>query len=267
LFRLLDVIRKVLNVEYWIILLGLLSVFVASCDEGSHLKFFSTSSVHEPQYNCTVCHGERKKRGFSPPTRLIEGVPKLCYECHSDYTLSAPVLHHPITVGQCLFCHHAHSSRFEHLLKEPVPGLCYKCHAITNFTVSAPYVHVHPAVNQCMFCHEPHNSQFEYLLKEPEPKLCYQCHDMTDYTGAGHFVHGPVAAGRCLFCHDAHTSKNEYLLKGPEPELCYRCHDREEIEKIPAHITKLSYKCTGCHTAHTSSIKHLIKKELKEETK
>ena len=267
LFRLLEVILKASSIECWIILLVLLSVFITSCDEASRLKFFSASSVHEPRYNCTVCHGERGKRGFSPPTRLIAGVPELCYNCHTDYTLSAPILHHPTAFGQCLFCHHAHSSRFEHLLKEPIPRLCYQCHVITYFTASAPYVHVHAAADQCLICHDSHSSNFEHLLEEPEPKLCYRCHDIADYAGAAPFVHGPVAAGQCVFCHDAHTSKNEHLLKQPEPEICYQCHDNKEIEIIPAHMTKFSYICTDCHEAHASSIKHLLKEELKQGTK
>lgn len=257
--RLFEVIRKVSNLEYCIITFVLLSAFVSSCNKTSHLKFFPTSSAHKPRYNCTVCHGERRKRGFSPPARLIEGVPKLCYECHTDYSESAAILHHPVDSGQCLFCHHAHTSRFKHLLKEPVPTICYQCHIITNFTASEPYVHVHAAADQCQNCHDPHNSNFEHLLKEPEPKLCYQCHDIADYEGAVPFVHGPVGAGQCLFCHDAHTSKNVYLLKEPEPELCYQCHDNKEIEIIPAHMTKLLYKCTGCHEAHAGSEKHLLK--------
>jgi predicted CXXCH cytochrome family protein len=253
------VIRKVSNIKYRIILLAVLLAFVAGCDEGSHYKFFSASSEHEPRNDCTVCHGTRKKRGFSPPTRLIAGVPELCYDCHADYSLSALFSHRP--VGQCLFCHHAHTSRIEHLLKEPVPKLCYQCHVNTNYAASAPFVHVHAAASQCLFCHDPHNGNFEHLLKEPEPKLCYQCHDIADYVESVPFVHGPVAAGQCVFCHDAHTSKNEHLLKEPEPELCYQCHDNKDIAAIPAHLTKLSYLCSDCHEAHASSIKHLLKEK------
>lgn len=254
-------IRKVSNVEYRVIILAFLAAFIAGCDEASHLKFFSAPSEHEPRNDCTFCHGTQKIRGFSPPSRLIEGVPKLCYKCHTDFTSSALFSHRPVVLGQCLSCHHAHTSRNEHLLKEPAPNLCYQCHVITNYTRSEPFVHVHPPVNQCLFCHNPHNGNFDYLLKEPGPKICYQCHDIARYADPAAFVHGPVAAGRCVFCHDAHTSRNEHLLKEPAPKLCYQCHDKKETGTIPAHREKPSYLCTDCHHVHTGSIKHLLKEE------
>ena len=246
-----------LNSKCRLILLILLSAFVVSCNKV--LTFLSPWYIHEPRNNCTVCHGTRKQRGFSAPTRLIAGVPKLCYDCHTDYTISTPFVHGPVAVGKCLICHNPHKSKTKHLLEEPEPKLCYQCHDITPYTVSAPFVHGPVAVGQCLICHDPHKSKTEHLLKEPEPGLCYQCHDITLYTVSAPFVHGPVAVGQCLLCHNPHKSKTEHLLKEPEPELCYRCHIAKEIEIIPAHLTKLSYVCTDCHEAHASSIKYLLK--------
>ena len=241
---------KTLNSKCRLILLILLSAFVVSCNEVVR---------HKVQNNCRVCHGTFKQWGFSAPTRLIAGVPKLCYNCHTDYTISAPFVHGPVAVGRCLICHNPHQSKVEHLLKEPEPKLCYQCHDITPYTVSAPFVHGPVAVGQCLICHNPHQSKTEHLLKEPEPELCHQCHEITGDPVSAPFVHGPVAVGQCLFCHNPHQSKTEHLLKEPEPELCYQCHIVKEIEIIPAHLTKLSYLCTDCHEAHASSIKYLLK--------
>jgi len=120
--------------------------------------------VHEPQKDCTLCHGKRKQqRGFSLQVRLIAPVPKLCYGCHADYTVSAPFVHGPVAVGQCLFCHNQHKSKFEHLLKEPEPKLCYLCHDIN--TVELIPAHFTNQQFACTGCHNAHASPVKALLK------------------------------------------------------------------------------------------------------
>ena len=59
--------------------------------------------VHEPRKDCSICHGKHKQRSFSSQTYLTSPIPKLCYECHTDYTKSAPFVHGPVAVGQCIF--------------------------------------------------------------------------------------------------------------------------------------------------------------------
>jgi predicted CXXCH cytochrome family protein len=120
--------------------------------------------VHEPQKDCTLCHGKRKQqRGFSLQVRLTAPVPKLCYGCHADYTVSAPFVHGPVAVGQCLFCHNQHKSKIEHLLKEPEPKLCYLCHDIN--TVELIPAHFKNQQFACTGCHNAHASPVKALLK------------------------------------------------------------------------------------------------------
>jgi predicted CXXCH cytochrome family protein len=120
--------------------------------------------VHEPQKDCTLCHGKRKQqRGFSLQVRLTAPVPKLCYGCHADFTLSAPFVHGPVAVGQCLFCHNPHKSKIEHLLKEPEPKLCYLCHDIN--TIELIPAHFTNQQFACTGCHNPHASPVKALLK------------------------------------------------------------------------------------------------------
>jgi predicted CXXCH cytochrome family protein len=120
--------------------------------------------VHEPQKDCTLCHGKRKQqRGFSLQVRLTAPVPKLCYGCHADYTVSAPFVHGPVAVGQCLFCHNPHKSKIEHLLKEPEPKLCYLCHDIN--TVELIPAHFTNQQFACTDCHNAHASPVKALLK------------------------------------------------------------------------------------------------------
>jgi predicted CXXCH cytochrome family protein len=95
--------------------------------------------------------------------RLTAPVPKLCYGCHADYTVSAPFVHGPVAVGQCLFCHNQHKSKIEHLLKEPEPKLCYLCHDIN--TVELIPAHLTNQQFACTGCHNAHASPVKSLLK------------------------------------------------------------------------------------------------------
>lgn len=124
--------------------------------------------VHEPRKNCSICHGKRKQRSFSSQTYLTAPVPKLCYNCHTDYTASAPFVHGPVAVGQCLFCHNPHKSKIEHLLIAPEPGLCYQCHDIDTIELIA--AHLPKQLSACTDCHNAHASSAKALLKGSSSK-------------------------------------------------------------------------------------------------
>jgi len=125
--------------------------------------------VHEPRKDCTTCHGKRKQRGFSSETYLIAQEPELCYNCHDDYTLSAPFVHGPVAVGQCLFCHNPHKSKIKYLLNEPEPGLCYLCHDVNTIELIA--AHSPDQLSSCTNCHNPHASSLKALLKETPSRM------------------------------------------------------------------------------------------------
>lgn len=120
--------------------------------------------AHEPSKDCSNCHSKRKQRSFSPQTRLIEPIPKLCYNCHDDFTSSASFVHGPVAVGQCLFCHNPHRSKIEHLLIAPEPALCYLCHDINIIELIA--AHLTEQLSSCTECHNPHESSTKALLKD-----------------------------------------------------------------------------------------------------
>ncbi|OHB74082.1 MAG: hypothetical protein A2Z25_11020 [Planctomycetes bacterium RBG_16_55_9] len=121
--------------------------------------------VHEPIKECTNCHRWPKRRGFSAETYLIAPVPKLCYNCHDDYTVKASFVHGPVAVGQCLVCHSdpPHKSRIEHLLKEPEPKLCYLCHDVSMIELIP--AHLPGQTSACSDCHDPHSGSTKALLK------------------------------------------------------------------------------------------------------
>jgi len=119
--------------------------------------------AHEPTKDCSNCHSKRKQRSFSPQTHLIAPIPKLCYNCHDDFTSSAKFVHGPVAVGQCIFCHNPHRSKIEHLLIAQEPGLCYLCHEIKTIELIA--AHLPNQLSACTDCHNPHASSIKALLR------------------------------------------------------------------------------------------------------
>jgi predicted CXXCH cytochrome family protein len=124
--------------------------------------------AHEPSSDCSNCHSKRKQRSFSTQIRLIAPIPKLCYNCHDDYTTSATFVHGPVAVGQCIFCHNPHRSKIEHLLTAPEPGLCYLCH--DKNTIELITAHLSEQLSTCSNCHNPHASSIKGLLKSNLPR-------------------------------------------------------------------------------------------------
>ena len=123
--------------------------------------------VHEPRKDCTLCHDKSRQSAVYPQTYLKAPVPQLCYNCHSDYTVSHQYVHGPVAVGQCLFCHNPHASRVEHLLTEPQPQLCYKCH--DQYAVELIPGHFAKQMSMCTNCHDAHAGSSKALLKvEPD---------------------------------------------------------------------------------------------------
>jgi predicted CXXCH cytochrome family protein len=124
--------------------------------------------VHEPRRDCTNCHPKKRSSGFSAQTYLIAPVPKLCHNCHADYTSTASFVHGPVAVGQCLFCHFPHKSKIEHLLIEPEPELCYLCHDASMIELIP--AHLPEQTSACTDCHDPHAASTKALLKDPSIK-------------------------------------------------------------------------------------------------
>lgn len=139
-----------------------------SAQEGQATTWY----VHEPIKDCSTCHGKRRHRGFSSQIHLIAPVPKLCYECHADFTESASFVHGPVAVGQCLLCHNQHRTKIKHLLIAPEPGLCYHCHDINTIELIA--AHLPGQLSSCTNCHDPHSSSVKGLLKENIPRTNYE---------------------------------------------------------------------------------------------
>lgn len=190
------VLFRIRSASFGLMLLVFFGIFILSCDEverhktltfffdgvpplgpeslqeesldANSLKVAQTGQapvwyIHEPRKDCSNCHTKRKQRSFSSQTYLIAPVPKLCYNCHDDYTASAAFVHGPVAVGQCLFCHNPHKSKIKYLLTAPEPGLCYQCH--DKNTIELIAAHLPKQLSSCTDCHNPHASSTKALLK------------------------------------------------------------------------------------------------------
>ena len=118
------------------------------------------ASRHEPSKDCYQCH---MKQGGWNQERLAEPLPELCYSCHTNYSAAGGYLHGPVAVGECLFCHDAHQSKYLHLQKTPQPQLCYQCHLPEDLESVAQHQNVERQI--CTECHDPHIGSTRNFLK------------------------------------------------------------------------------------------------------
>jgi len=119
-----------------------------------------------PETECEVCHGEWGKQAeVNSKVPLVTEPPQLCFKCHPDmdYSDSTEVVHGPVAVAQCLFCHHHHVSENAHLLKKPAPQLCFECHEERDIA-SIPD-HSAEAASDCLRCHAGHSTSKKMLLR------------------------------------------------------------------------------------------------------
>jgi predicted CXXCH cytochrome family protein len=120
--------------------------------------------VHPPLKNCTNCHGDQRRTGFSGKVQLVAEVPKLCYKCHSEFSALESWVHGPVATGDCLLCHEPHKTRTEFLLKKPVPELCFQCHDIQ--AVRMVKGHEGESYSSCTDCHDGHAGATRSLLRQ-----------------------------------------------------------------------------------------------------
>ncbi len=120
------------------------------------------SVTHAPVGDCESnrCHIGGMNSG---QRELVEPMPDLCYSCHTNYHTCGDSLHGPVAVGECVFCHDPHRSKYVHLQKAPQPELCYQCHVPEEIKLVADHQEMRDTI--CTNCHDPHVSSMENLLK------------------------------------------------------------------------------------------------------
>ena len=182
---------------------------------------------------------------------------KRCVECHDEFdeTLAKPVVHKPITEGNCAACHNPHTSNHEMLLSAESGEMCLECHddLAPQETMSVHEVFVD---GKCLSCHAPHAADNKKLLVRAGSELCFECHDeIGEKLEENEFQHEPVTED-CLECHNPHASSDgKKLLKGGQPALCLECHKAGKPAFKKAHkgypVDKA--RCSACHDPHGSN--------------
>ncbi len=120
--------------------------------------------VHPPLKDCTNCHSDQPRTGFSRKVQLVAEVPKLCYRCHREFSTLDTWVHGPVATGDCLLCHEPHKTKTEFLLRRPVPDLCFQCHDAQ--AVRAVKNHKEESYASCTDCHDGHAGATRSLLRQ-----------------------------------------------------------------------------------------------------
>lgn len=116
-------------------------------------------SIHAPYGNrqCQECHSARFSHALRAPRD------QLCQGCHPKTVAEAPYVHSPVRNGECLVCHHPHTTESPHLLVKKAAEMCLQCHDAD--LLSTVEGHQNAARAECTTCHDPHRGSREYLLR------------------------------------------------------------------------------------------------------
>lgn len=122
------------------------------------MRASATYTIHKPflEEKCDSCHKSMFDR-----TGIGSDV---CIACHSDVQDEYRVMHGPVAVGACLWCHVPHESAFAHLLKETDRLVCTQCHGVGMLDTEQVPEHADEA-RACLECHTGHGSSARFMLR------------------------------------------------------------------------------------------------------
>jgi len=192
---------------------------------------------------------------------LKEGVPELCYQCHSELKagLSDEYVHSPFKKGMCVSCHDPHVSDTGGLVKDSPDSVCLGCHEKIRSLVRKSNLHGALKKGACTDCHVPHSGKNRYLLVSEEKEICWNCHGSLKEQVGKKRVHAVFKEGKCSACHDAHASSEENQLLAAPSRLCRSCH-APKCKADGVSITRVTraMDCTTCHSGHASDTDGLL---------
>jgi predicted CXXCH cytochrome family protein len=124
------------------------------------MVFKSKFNFHPPyQYKgCKICH-DKGKMGS-----LVQSIPFLCFNCHSNFLKKFKCVHYPVATGHCTDCHSPHMSEERKLLLRKGQDICMHCHKQTE-TFYSDSTHKEIRDRNCIECHNPHGGKDEAMLK------------------------------------------------------------------------------------------------------
>ena len=107
---------------------------------------------------CKICH-DNKKMGS-----LVQSIPFLCFNCHTNFLKKFNCVHYPVAIGHCTDCHNPHKSVNKRLLLRAGQDICLNCHKASD--VFSDQTHKEARDKNCTECHNPHGGKDEAMLKE-----------------------------------------------------------------------------------------------------
>ena len=129
----------------------------ASADLGQ--GYMQVGEEKPAEGKCGECHeGDTSK--FSSFQKVPSSV---CNRCHANVMNQHPVMHGPVSAGECLLCHNPHESSVKGMLNDDPPAVCMQCHVSEFLPQDAQ--HQDPKQN-CLNCHVAHGGQKRGLLLE-----------------------------------------------------------------------------------------------------
>lgn len=130
-----------------------------SLAENLNIDTSPKGSIHSPyqEKECATCHDQ------SAMGKFTELQPKLCYQCHEDFSSRYKVLHGPVGGGHCTACHNPHLSENVSLLKRTNQSLCLFCHEQKQVLALEPHQDIEST--SCTECHNPHGGDDKYILR------------------------------------------------------------------------------------------------------
>jgi predicted CXXCH cytochrome family protein len=143
---------------------------------------------HKPyaEGKCDECHLADKKQ-------LVTVKAELCIKCHAPAVNQYPVMHAPVAIGQCLWCHEPHESDSPRLLKTTAPQLCLQCHDL-ELLPSDIKPHQSDQAN-CLACHTGHGGVKPSMLLVDNPTVSPIAARLNPSTQASPAASGPPAVG------------------------------------------------------------------------
>ena len=224
-----------------------------------HNDFIEKPEIHpQLESTCDICHiqvGEDHPGNSQKEFVLSDGIPALCYICHTDmeeHLRSDSNVHFQSTdTLSCIKCHDPHSSPYPRLVRQGGKDLCLTCHSKTIVTGSSAVMNigqligsarsVHTAIESggCIICHAPHYSEKRALLLGEFPANQYVSSSLEIYE-------------LCFWCHDSD------LLEAPDTEYGTGFRNgKNNLHFIHSHGEK-GRNCTMCHNVHAGQNEKLI---------
>lgn len=116
--------------------------------------------LHKPfaENRCDACHATASGR-FEDFDKADDSS---CAQCHPNVQTQFAVMHGPVAIGGCSFCHVPHESSIPALLVDAAPAVCMTCHDRELLPVDPPD---HQTDRSCLDCHVGHGSDHRGLLR------------------------------------------------------------------------------------------------------